>query len=207
MAAAESTPARGVTHDGNESAASPPPAAAPAAAAPSAGMMWSAPATTSPVAVTTTIATPVHSPYFAEETAQQVTWLTTHGIKQARINVTPAQLGPIEIRIAIEDGEALINFAVTHPESVAAIEQALPRLREMLAAGGITLGQASVGDEQSRFDGFAGASGDGGAGSDAAGRHGKGSAHLQRASATTAEGTPPGGSLQRSSSRLVDLFA
>ena len=205
VAAAESASARGVTQDGNGSAASPPPAAAPATAVPLPGMMWSAPAATGPLVVT--IATPVHSPYFAAETAQQVTWLTTHGIEQARINVTPAELGPIEIRIAIEDGEALINFAVTHPASIAAIEESLPRLREMLAAGGITLGQAAVGDEQSRFDGFAGRAGDGGAGGDAAGRRGKGSAKAQRAAATAAAGTPSGGSLQRASTRLVDLFA
>jgi flagellar hook-length control protein FliK len=35
----------------------------------------------------------------------------------------------------------------------AAVEQALPQLREALASQGITLGQASVGDESSRSSG------------------------------------------------------
>ena len=157
-----------------------------------------------PASVAVTIATPVHSPYFAEETAQQVTWLTTHGIEQARIHVTPADLGPIEIRIAIEDGEALINFAVTHPESAAAIEDALPRLREMLAAGGITLGQTSVGDEHSA-SGAAFGSGD--ADRETAGRRGEGAAFAQRNAAPERDATRTGAAQPRAGTRLIDLFA
>ena len=169
-------------------------------------MMWSAPpgASAAPASVAVTIATPVHSPYFAEETAQQVTWLTTHGIEQARIHVTPADLGPIEIRIALEDGEALINFAVTHPESAAAIEDALPRLREMLAASGITLGQTSVGDEHSAFGaGF----GSGNADRETAGRRGAGAASAHRDAAPERDATRTGAVQPRAGTRLVDLFA
>ena len=168
--------------------------------------MWSAPpgASAAPASVAVTIATPVHSPYFAEETAQQVTWLTTHGIEQARIHVTPADLGPIEIRIALEDGEALINFAVTHPESAAAIEDALPRLREMLAASGITLGQTSVGDEHSAFGaGF----GSGNADRETAGRRGAGAASAHRDAAPERDATRTGAVQPRAGTRLVDLFA
>ena len=170
------------------------------------GMVWSAPpaASAAPAPVAVTIATPMHSPYFAEETAQQITWLTTHGIEQARIHVTPANLGPIEIRIAIEDGEALINFAVTHPASAAAIEDALPRLREMLAASGITLGQTSVGDEQSAF---AGAFGSGNADREAAGRRGEGAAFRERNASAEPDGHRTGATQPRTGTRLVDLFA
>lgn len=182
-------------------------AAAPATATATVpGMMWSAPpgASAAPAPVAVTIATPVHSPYFAEETAQQVTWLTTHGIEQARIHVTPADLGPIEIRIAIEDGEALINFAVTHPESAAAIEDALPRLREMLAASGITLGQTSVGDEHSAFGA---AFGSGNGDRETAGRRGEAAAFAQRDAAPERDATRTGAVQPRAGTRLVDLFA
>ena len=180
--------------------------AATAAGGAQPGMLWSVPpgAAALPAPVAVTIATPVHSPYFAEETAQQVTWLTKHGIEQARIHVTPADMGPIEIRIAIEDGEALINFAVTHPESAAAIEDAMPRLRDMLAAAGISLGQTSVGGEDSAF-GAASGSADGNR--EPAGRRSEGLALAQRDATSLADGQHTARSSQRVSTQLLDLFA
>lgn len=209
-ATAESASTRNPASEGGtppasaQTGANPAPATTVPASVP--GVMWSAPpgasASAAPVAVI--IATPVHSPYFAQDAAQQVTWLTTHGIEQARIQVTPADLGPIEIRIAVENGEAMINFAVTHPESAAAITDALPRLREMLAAGGITLGQTSVGDEHSTFES---AFGSGNGGREQTGRRGSDSAFAPRDVSAVPEANRSGPAPQRSGTRLVDLFA
>ena len=93
------------------------------------------------------IRAPVTSPAFTEEAAQHVNWMVGNGIEHASIRVTPAEMGPIEIRITLKNDEATINFAVTRPETSAAIENALPRLKEMLEASGISLGNTSVGEE------------------------------------------------------------
>ena len=89
----------------------------------------------------------VGTPRFTDETAQQVTWMAKNGIEQAEIRVKPAELGPISVKIEMNQGEAIISFAVTQPETRVAVEDALHRLQEMLAESGISLGQTSVGGQ------------------------------------------------------------
>ena len=87
----------------------------------------------------------VGTPRFIDETAQQVTWLAKNGIEHAEIRVKPAELGPISVRIEMQNNEAIISFAVTQPETRVAVEDALHRLQEMLAESGISMGETSVG--------------------------------------------------------------
>jgi flagellar hook-length control protein FliK len=104
----------------------------------------------------------VGTPRFADETAQQVTWMVKNGVSEAEIRVKPAELGPISVRIEMNQNEAMISFAVTQPETRAAVQDSLHRLTEMLAESGISLGEASVGGQdftqQSRDGGAAGRS-------------------------------------------------
>jgi len=166
------------------------PLTAPVAAAPAA-----------PVPATIAIATPVGNPYFGEEAVQHVSWLVGNGIEQARINVHPADLGPIEIRISMNNNEAIISFAVTQPETAAAIEDALPRLRELLTSNGVSLGQTSV---SSDGPGFGTAAGDAG-GKSRSGGEANPDLHEASALATTSAAI----SRQRlaTGQGLVDLFA
>ena len=60
--------------------------------------------------------------------------------------VTPPELGPVEVRIDLSNGEASFAIVATQPATRDALEQALPLLRDLLAAQGLTLGQASVHD-------------------------------------------------------------
>ena len=46
--------------------------------------------------------------------------------------------------MAIREGETSIWFGATQAETRAAIEQAMPRLREMLAANGLSLADSGV---------------------------------------------------------------
>ncbi len=97
-----------------------------------------------PPVVTATVHAPLPSPAFPDEAAQRLTWLVKNGVESASLRVTPPDMGPIEIRIRLAQDEATIAFAVTQPESGRAIEDALPRLREMLSESGISLGHTSV---------------------------------------------------------------
>jgi flagellar hook-length control protein FliK len=96
---------------------------------------------------TATIEAPVGSPKFTDAAASQVTWMANNGIEQAEIRVKPAELGPISVRIEMQNNEAVISFAVTQPETRAAVEDSLHKLQEMLADSGIALGQTSVGGQ------------------------------------------------------------
>ncbi|TVR60655.1 MAG: flagellar hook-length control protein FliK [Candidatus Competibacteraceae bacterium] len=66
---------------------------------------------------------------------------------EARINVNPAQLGPIEVRISFQQHQANIMF-FSHDAAVReALESAMPRLRELLDGQGLQLNQTQVSDQ------------------------------------------------------------
>lgn len=90
------------------------------------------------------VLTPLHAPQWDHEFAARVSWVVERGDQLASIRLTPEQLGPVEVRLAIREGEASIWFGATQAETRAAIEQALPRLREMLAASGLSLADTGV---------------------------------------------------------------
>jgi flagellar hook-length control protein FliK len=56
----------------------------------------------------------------------------------------------LKITITLDQNQASAQFFSAHASVREAIESAMPRLREMLADSGITLGQASVGTETFR---------------------------------------------------------
>ena len=87
---------------------------------------------------------PLHSPRFGEGFAQQVTVLVEHGIQHARLSLNPADLGPIDVRISIQHDEATVQLASQHIGVREAINDALPRLREMLEQAGMHLSDSGV---------------------------------------------------------------
>jgi len=64
--------------------------------------------------------------------------------------VSPEHLGPVEVKIAVQNGDASVWFGASHPDTRAALEQALPRLREMFANQGLTLTDSGVSRESPR---------------------------------------------------------
>lgn len=137
------------------------PAAAPAVASPGAAEAASIaalaatagrgatplPAAAVPTTLTTAIDLPVQESGWDKAIAERVVMMASNKLQNAEIRLTPADLGPLRVQLAIEDGAARVSFAAQHALTRDAIEQALPRLREMLAETGLTLGEASVGDE------------------------------------------------------------
>ncbi|MBX8501121.1 flagellar hook-length control protein FliK [Pseudomonas lijiangensis] len=82
---------------------------------------------------------------------KQVIDMIKRGEKQVDLHLNPADLGPLSISLDLNDSNnTQAQFQSAHASVRAAVEQALPQLREALASQGITLGQASVSDESSR---------------------------------------------------------
>lgn len=90
---------------------------------------------------------PVHDPRWAQQFSERVVWLARGDVQNAQINVNPAQLGPIQINISLNGDQMTAHFAVANQEVRQAIEDAMPRLREMLSGAGINLGQSNVGSQ------------------------------------------------------------
>lgn len=95
-----------------------------------------------------TIARQLHStvgtPQWSEELGTQVQWLTERGHQTASLRLSPEHLGPVEVKISIKDDQASVWFGAANADTRAAIESALPRLREMLADQGLSLSDAGV---------------------------------------------------------------
>ena len=96
-----------------------------------------------------TVHTPFGAPSWSEEIGKNLVWQAGQDQHKAELVLTPPHLGRIEISITIKNDEANASFVSANPAVRDALEQAMPRLREMLANSGITLGQANVGADSS----------------------------------------------------------
>ncbi|MFH1815930.1 MAG: flagellar hook-length control protein FliK [Pseudomonadota bacterium] len=135
------------------------------------------------------VATPITHPGWADDIGHQVTWLAENGNSRAELILTPPHLGRIEISLQIGGDLGTAQFVSANPQVREALEQAMPRLREMLAEGGISLGNTNVsGEQRSGEQGQGGQRGE-------RGRDGNGDGELLIAPAA------------RRGSGLVDLFA
>ncbi len=91
-----------------------------------------------------TLALPVQQAGWDQAMGERVVWMTRSNIQQAQIQLNPRELGPIEIKISMQNDQTHVNFVAHHATTREAIEAALPRLREMLGEQGLNLGQADV---------------------------------------------------------------
>ena len=99
-----------------------------------------------------TVATPVNQPGWADDVGHQISWLADQGMSKAELVLTPPHLGRIEITLEIGSDLSTAQFVSANPLVREALEQAMPRLREMLAEGGISLGEANVSSDQPSRD-------------------------------------------------------
>lgn len=95
-----------------------------------------------------------------QQMAEKVRWMINARSSQAEIRLDPAELGSMQVKVSMSGEAASVSFMVQSPQAREALEQAVPRLREMLAGQGIELGQSSVeqqqsGNKQSQGEGFA----------------------------------------------------
>jgi len=117
--------------------AAPPQAAGPQAMTPVSELVHAPPAAQ--------VAVPVGQAEWARAVAQQVIATAQQQVAQARIELSPRELGPLELRVRVEQNDqASIWISATHPQAREALEAALPQLRERLAAEGMNLVQAQV---------------------------------------------------------------
>jgi flagellar hook-length control protein FliK len=125
--------------------------AGPDAAASIANLLQNTPAPLASVGPTQVVVnTPVTNDNWGDEFNQKVTWLATQHEQSAELHLNPPNLGPLDIVLKISGDQATALFTSPHAAVREAVEQALPKLREMLADNGIMLGNATVSDQPPR---------------------------------------------------------
>ncbi|ATE59422.1 flagellar hook-length control protein [Thauera sinica] len=109
--------------------------------------------------------TPVGRDGWVDEVGNRVTWMLGRAESKAELVLTPPNLGKLEVSINLNGDQTTAQFVASSQAARNALEQALPRLREMFAEAGISLGEASVGtsgEQQAGRDGGSGGRGRGG---------------------------------------------
>jgi flagellar hook-length control protein FliK len=98
-----------------------------------------------------TVNTPVNQDKWSDEFSQKITWLASSNHDQtAELHLNPPHLGPLDVVIKVSGDQATALFTSPHAAVREAVEQAMPRLRDMLADNGIMLGNTTVSDQAPR---------------------------------------------------------
>lgn len=92
------------------------------------------------------VAAPLLSREWRSELSDRVAWMVGRQAQSAEIILNPPALGSIEVRLNMNlaGNEAGAQFFSANANVRDALESAFPRLRELMANMGITLGEASV---------------------------------------------------------------
>ena len=86
------------------------------------------------------ITRPLTHPGWSKDLGEQIVWMNNKAIPAAEIKLNPAHIGPISVRIDVnQDHQATIMFTAQHTEVKEAIEASIPKLREMLGTHQLNL--------------------------------------------------------------------
>ena len=83
-------------------------------------------------------------PQFPRNFNEQVFLMAGQGVQRAHLSLNPQDLGPIEIRLAIQKEEISIQLASQNVFVRDALEQNLPRLRDMFEQTGMKLAEHEI---------------------------------------------------------------
>jgi flagellar hook-length control protein FliK len=98
-----------------------------------------------------TVAVPVGSSGWSDAVVDKVMWFSANQINSAEIKLNPPDLGPLQVRISTQqDQTTSVVFSSPHAAVRDALDQALPRLRDMFGGQGLQLSDASVGGQAQR---------------------------------------------------------
>lgn len=107
---------------------------------------------------------------WGQAVGERLVMMANQNVQQARIQVNPRELGPLDVNIQMRDDKTMITFQAQNAVTREALDAELPRLRMMLSDNGIENAEVTVGkeepgnpqDEMERPEGFArGDTGDG----------------------------------------------
>jgi hypothetical protein len=96
-------------------------------------------------AVSEAVSVPVGERGWERAFGERVVWLVGQQIQSAEVRLNPPHLGPVEVRLSLTGQDANISFTVAHGATRDAIEQAIPRLRELFAEHQLQILNVDVG--------------------------------------------------------------
>ncbi len=96
------------------------------------------------------VTSPIGSSAWANEFSQKITWMSNQQSHSAELHLNPPDLGPLNVVLKMSDNQLTVQFTSPHSAVREAVENAMPKLREVLADNQITLGNTTVSDQPPR---------------------------------------------------------
>ncbi len=149
---------------------------------------------------------PMGQPGWSEAVVNKVMWMSSQNLQSVEIQLDPAELGPLEIKIQTRGQEHQVQFVSQNAGVRDALEGQMFRLREMFTQQGVGQLDVNVSDGSSgqrQQDGGLFAQGDGRGGE----RGNAGTGILGDAADTTASASEVSAQALLAHSRLVDYYA
>ncbi|WP_101759372.1 flagellar hook-length control protein FliK [Oceanicoccus sp. KOV_DT_Chl] len=87
---------------------------------------------------------------WSETVMQRVMWMSSQNVSKAEIALDPPELGPLQVRISSSGDQTSVVFTSSHGVVRDALDQGLPRLREMMESQGLDLADVDVSDQQAQ---------------------------------------------------------
>jgi len=88
--------------------------------------------------------TPMSHSRWGQDFNQRVQWVVKQSMSGAQIRLNPQHMGPVEVRIQVNNDQTTISFTAQHGATREAIDAALPRLREMLSQQDVNVVDVNV---------------------------------------------------------------
>ena len=85
-----------------------------------------------------------------DQLAERVQVMMSKNLKHVDIRLDPPELGKLQIKLSLNQDQASVQFTVGNQQTRDLVEQAMPRLRELMNQQGLQLAQTSVQQDSSR---------------------------------------------------------
>lgn len=92
---------------------------------------------------------PLSHPNWNDDLGERIVWMNNRNISSAEIRMNPQHMGPITVRIDMNQDQATIAFTAQNAEVRTALESAIPKLRDMLSSQNVNLADVNVSQQSS----------------------------------------------------------
>lgn len=79
---------------------------------------------------------------------ERLVWMVKGDRQMAELKITPPNLGPLEVKLTVNNDQASVTFLSNHAQVRDALEAAIPRLREMMQQESLQLVDVDVGSQE-----------------------------------------------------------
>lgn len=90
------------------------------------------------------IAARVGTPAWDNQVGQKIVFMLAGQEQSATLTLNPPDMGPLQVVLSVTNDQATVAFSANQLEVRQALENAMPKLREMMSESGIALGNATV---------------------------------------------------------------